>query len=144
MTSSRPYKCIKDIIDDDTGKMFTVDFTLNLFDVTNWCECSNELDNIKDNIKRTVVFIEGGTSHIIRVPYKEFDTIVLQLKKDYQMLDDRSMVPPDRVKYKGFIQSQGTSRKDMLAVTFHRQGFIPKDYEDFVYHHLFSNINPMN
>lgn len=149
LNPSRPYKCVKDIIDDDSGRMFTVNFTLNLFDVNNWCECNNELDNIKDDVKRTVVFLEGGTTHIIRVSYKEFDAIILQLKDDYKLLDNRSMIRPDKEVYKGFIKATGASKKQFMVCTFHRKGYklwgnSERDFEDFRYHALFNYTYPMN
>lgn len=123
--------------------MHSMETTINLLDVDSWCECNNALEGFKDTLPRVLAYFPNYT-FILRVSYKDFDALMLQVKKDYNVLDDRSINLPDRQAYKGLIQANVTSRSDMLAVTFHRKGFIPKDYEDFVYHHLFSNINPMN
>jgi hypothetical protein len=148
MTPSRPYKCLKDIV-DDAGRIHTGELTLNLFDVDNWAEASNELEGIKDDIKRTIVYLPDQRAFIIRVSYKEFDAMMLELKKDYQMLDERSMTPPDKTAYKGFIKATGATKKSFMVVTFHRKDYQLKgntenDFEEFRYHALFNYIYPMN
>lgn len=143
MIPLRPYKCLKDIPDENTGKLYTMMQTINLFDVVRWCECSNDLEGIKDNINRTIVSTEM-TSFIFRVSYHEFDGIMEQLYKQFDLYDSRSLIKPDRLNYQGFIQAKGSSNKEMLAVTFHRKGYEPTDFNDFAFHAIFSNINPMN
>lgn len=146
---SRPYKCLKDILVDpekdfQDSKMYTMECTINLFDVDNFCEVNNDLEGFKDDIKRTLVYLPEGRCWIIRVSYREFNDMILQIKKDYQLLDDRSMTPPDKIAYKGPIQTSGATTKAFMAVTFHRKGYEPKSYEDFAYHTIFHNIYPMN
>lgn len=148
MTPSRPYKCIRDIVDEHgvTHKLY---MTINLFDVDNFCECSNTLEGFKDDIKRTTVFLSDGKCFILRVAYKDFDALNMQIKEDYQMLDGRSMVPPDKVRYKGFIRTTGATKKNFMVVTFHRKdyelkGCTEKDFQEFAYHALFNYTYPMN
>lgn len=149
MSPSRPYKCLKDVFNDDTGKAYTMEVTLNLFEIDNWSECSNELEGFKDEVKRTIVYLPEGRAFILRVRYGEFDAMMLQLKKDYQMLDERSMNPSDKLHYKGFIKLSGVSTSTFMATTFHRKdyrlkGRSQKDFDDFAYHALFHNIYSMS
>lgn len=154
MNPSRPYKCIKDVFVDSennygTAKMYSMECTINLFEVNNYCEVSNELEGFKDDHKRTLVYLPEGRCFMIRVSYKEFDAIILQLKDDYKLLDNRSMIRPDKEVYKGFIKATGASKKQFMVCTFHRKGYTlwgngERDFEDFRYHALFNYTYPMN
>jgi hypothetical protein len=148
MTPSRPYKCLKDIV-TDAGQMYTVEVTVNLFEVDNYCEVNNELEGIKDDIKRTIVYLPEGRAFILRVSYKEFDAMIMQLKEDYQLLDTRSILQPDKIRYKGYIKISGACKKSFMVATFHRkdyelQGNTENDFQEFAYHALFNYIYPMN
>lgn len=142
MNPSRPYKVLKDIV-TDIGEVYTSWMTLNLFECDNWEECSNQLEGFKDDIKRTIVRI-GERTFIIQANYKAFDNMMIQLKADYGMLDNRSLIPPDKIGYQGFISLKGAEANHILTVTFIRKDFQPQNYEEFAYHAIFTQAIPMS
>jgi hypothetical protein len=148
MSPSRPYKCLRDIVDNE-GKLFSSQITINLFDIDNWSECVNELEYIDDDIKRTIAYLPEGRAFILRISYKDFDSMMIQMKADYNMLDDRSINPPDKIKYKGYIQTSAAIKPQFMVVTFHRKGYelkgrSEKDFQEFAHNALFNYIYPMN
>lgn len=131
---------------DDTS-MASLNITLNLFEVHTWMTCDNQDQGFTDEVLRTEVIAGQNNSFYIRVPYKEFDRVMLAFYKQYGLLDESNIKPPpvaDKDKYNGLIKPSINCAKDYIACVFHRKDYVVTNYEDAVFNCLFSNTTPMN
>jgi len=82
----RKYVTIMDRLNGNTGEAQSAQLTINLYDVRDWEECTDDF-NDKSPVGRTIITMHNGQSTAIRVPYSSFDEIMDRFLKEAGLLD---------------------------------------------------------
>ncbi len=139
----RKFKCTEERKDEDSGKLYSVRRTLNLYDIATYAE--NEGKGLDDSVKRTDIWIGMNPNTItIRMDYFDFDKVHEESRFHAGILDSRST--KKKTNYSGMADIFFMSERKEILMTAYPKGFnFENKPPDVIYDALLGSLlTPMN